>query len=60
MNDCHFVKHVYNELSRLHELGFTTWYSRAWKLGQQYDIDLFNNDGDFKIYCKLFIEKKFR
>ena len=60
MNDCHFVKQVYNELSRLHELGFTTWYSRALKLGQQYNIDLFNNDGDFKTYCKLFIENKFR
>ena len=52
------MKQVYNEPSRLHELGFTTWYSRAWKLGQQYNIDLFNND--FKTYCKLFIENKFR
>ena len=60
MNDCHFVKQVYNELSKLDELGFTTWYSRALKLGQQYNIDLFNNDGDFKTYCKLFVENKFR
>ena len=60
MNDCHFVKQVYNELSRLHELGLTTWYSRAWNLVHQYNIDLFNNDGDFKTYCKSFIESKFR
>ena len=60
MNDCHIVKQVYNGLSRLHELGFTPWYSRAWKLVRQYDSDLFNNDGDFKTYCKSFIENKFR
>ena len=59
MNDCHIVKQVCNELSRLHELGFTTWYIRAWQLVRQYDIDLFNNDGDFKTYCKSFIENKF-
>ena len=29
-------------------------------LGQQYNIDLFNIDGDFKTYCKLFIGNKFR
>ena len=36
MNDHHIVKQVYNELSRLHEPGFTTWCSRAGKLVQQY------------------------
>ena len=25
MNDCHIVKQVYNALSRLYELGFTSW-----------------------------------
>ena len=55
MNDHHIVKQVYNELSRLHELGFTTWCSRAWKLVQQYNIDIFHNDGNFKRYC-IFIQ----
>ena len=36
MNNRHIVKQVYNELSWLHELGWTTWCSRAWKLVQQY------------------------
>ena len=60
IDDCHIVKQVNNELSRLHELGFTTWYSRVWKLVHQYNIDLFNNDGDLKTYCKSVIENKFR
>ena len=59
MNDHHIVKQVYNELSRLHELGFTTWCSRVWKLVQQYDIDIFHNDGNFKTYCQSSIENKF-
>ena len=56
MNDCRIVKQVYNELSSLYELGFTTWYSRAWKLVHQYDIDLSNNDGDVKTYCKYLLK----
>ena len=59
MNDHHIVKQVYNELSRLHELGFTTWCSRVWKLVQQYNIDIFHNDGNFKTYCQSSIENKF-
>ena len=59
MNDHHIVKQVYNELSRLHELGFTTWCSRVWKVVQQYNIDIFHNDGNFKTYCQSSIENKF-
>ena len=59
MNDHHIVKQVLRELSRLHELGFTTWCSRAWKLVQQYNIDIFHNDGNFKTYCQSSIENKF-
>ena len=59
MNDHHIVKQVYNELSRLHELGFTTWCSRALKHVQQNNIDIFHNDGYFKTYSQSFIENKF-
>ena len=59
MNDHHIVKQVYNELFRLHELGFTTWCNRVWKLVQQYKIDIFYNDGNFKTYCQSSIENKF-
>ena len=59
MKDHHIVKQVYNELSRLHELWFTTWCSRVWKLVQQYNIDIFHNDGNFKTYCQSSIENKF-
>ena len=35
------VKLVFNELQRLHELGYKNWYSKTLNLAEQYSIDLY-------------------
>ena len=60
MNNNCLVRRVYDELSRLHELGLTTWVSRVWKLVQEYNVNISYSTADFKSYCKILLENDFK
>ena len=51
------VSQAYQESVRLHNLGFTTWYSRIFQLAQEHNITL--NIKHNKIYIKREIHNKF-
>ena len=41
--DSSILKRVFRESQRLHDLGFTTWYSRVWNLALEYGITNLTN-----------------
>ena len=44
MPDTSITKVVFDEMERLHGLGFETWYTRVWKLAESYNIDLHDTE----------------
>ena len=59
MPDNTIVKKVFVELSRLHELGFHTWYSENIKLAETYGLDIEGEYATFKHVCKNAVTNSF-
>ena len=54
------VKQVYNELCRLHEMGFATWVTKVSELVQYYKVDVQTADSKiFKQQCKMSVKHSF-
>ena len=59
MPDNTIVKKVFVELSRLHELGFHTWYSENIKLAETYGLDVEGECATFKRVCRNAVTNSF-
>ena len=46
------VKQVYNELFKLHQMGFVTWVTRVGELVETYSINIDDSPAKFKSECK--------
>ena len=46
------VKQVYNELFKLHQMGFVTWVTRVAELVETYSINIDDSPAKFKSECK--------
>ena len=53
------VKHVYNQLLRLHEQGFSNWITRVLDLSKIYDIDATGVNRCFRNVCKFKVNAYF-
>lgn len=56
------VKKVFNELTKLHDMGFPTWIGKVCDLAQEYSIDNLEMDigvSEFKARCKNKVFSKF-
>ena len=60
MDECTYVKQVYNELNRLHECGFHTWCSQAWELVNKYKLTQDSDNCKFKLKAKAAIRNDFK
>ena len=52
MPDNSIVKQVYNELFKLHQMGFVTWVTRVGELVETYSINIDDSPAKFKSECK--------
>ena len=59
MPDDSIVKQVYNELVKLHQLGFKTWVTQVSELVDTYHIDIDNIPAEFKFECKESVANSF-
>ena len=57
MSSSTLPNHAFLESKRLHEIGFSTWYSRVIKLAKEYEVDLISMNKDS---IKLHLEKRFK
>ena len=53
------VKQVYNELAKLHQLGFTTWVTHVSKMVDSYLLDIDCSPAEFKSECKRTVGNRF-
>ena len=53
------VKLVYNELAKLHQLGFTTWVTRVSEMVDTYLLDIDCSPAELKSECKRTVGNRF-
>ena len=53
------VKQVYNELAKLHQLGFTTWVTHVSEMVDSYLLDIDCSPAEFKSECKRTVGNRF-
>ena len=53
------VKQVYNELAKLHQLGFTTWVTHVSEMVDTYLLDIDCSPAEFKSECKRTVGNRF-
>ena len=53
------VKHVYNELAELHQLGFMTWVTDVSELVNTYSLDIDRSPAEFKSEWKRTVTNRF-
>ena len=54
------VNKVYEELTRLHSVGFTTWVTRVRELVTEYDTDIAKMPSNFRSECKNVVTDQFK
>ena len=54
------VNKVYEELTRLHSVGFTTWVTRVRELVTKYDMDIAKMPSNFRSECKNIVTDQFK
>ena len=59
MPDNTIIKKVFNELSRLHELDFHSWYSENIKIAGTYGLDVKGDCSTFKRVCRNAVTNSF-
>ena len=59
MPNDNIAKQVYNELAKLHQLGFTTWVTHVSELVDTYLLDIDNSPAEFKSECKMIVVNRF-
>lgn len=59
MQPTSIAKQVYWELSKLHDLGFKTWATKAWELVRKYEVDIEHDINKFKSHCKNTVLAKY-
>ena len=53
------VRQVYNELLKLHQMGFVTWVTRVGDMVDTYSINIDDSPAKFKSECKRSVFGKF-
>ena len=53
------VKQVYNELAKLHQLGFMTWVTHVSEMVDTYLLDINCSPAEFKSECKMAVGNRF-
>ena len=59
MPDNSIVRQAYNELFKLHQMGFVTWVTRVGELVDTYSINIDDSPAKFKSECKRSVFGKF-
>ena len=59
MPDKKLVKYVFNEMLRLHNVGFTSWVTAVTECAVKCNIDFNTNIGNFKLYVKRSLQSLF-
>ena len=59
LSDDHLAKIMYCELKNMHNLGFNTWITNAFKIVKLYDVDVSLNITDFKSLCSARVKEHF-
>ena len=54
------AKHVYEEMNKLHSMGFMTWVTRVNELIVKYDMDITKLPSNFRTDCKTAVIMQFK